>query len=278
MKTYTAPNQGTQFRTIVCELCGDAGYAPVMRTDTYTFVRCAGCGVTYQNPQPTLENLRERYGQDYYRYEIENEKSFFRLMQLGLDDVRFHELPGLQERGRFLDIGCATGMLLEHMRGRGWETQGVELCAESARHARETRGLQVSVGTLEEAAFPDESFRAIHFSHLIEHVLEPRVFLTEVRRILDPRGWVVIVTPNIQGFQARLLGVRWRSAIPDHLYLFNPRTLGTLLKEVGFRVERTVTWGGIAQGLAPSFIKVPLDRLAKKLGFGDVMLFLAQKT
>jgi hypothetical protein len=38
-----------------------------------------------------------------------------------------------------------------------------------------------------------------------------------------------------------------------------------------------VTWGGLAVGTAASIIKVPADRLAKKFGFGDVVLFLAAK-
>lgn len=277
MKTYTAPNVGTRYRTIVCGICGSASYRDSMRTDEYNFVRCRGCGVTYQNPQPTEESLLERYGSDYYRYEIENERNFFRLMLLGLEDIRFHSLEGLERPSTFLDIGCATGMLLEHMRGRGWVTRGVELCAQSAEHARKARGLEVFHGTLEEAALDAESCRVVHFSHLIEHVIEPRGFLTEVHRVLEPGGYAVIVTPNIQGFQARLLGSRWRSAIADHLYLFSPATLRRLLEDVGLRVERRVTWGGIAQGLAPAFLKVPLDRLAKRFGFGDVMLFLARK-
>jgi 2-polyprenyl-3-methyl-5-hydroxy-6-metoxy-1,4-benzoquinol methylase len=246
-----------------------------MRTEAYTFVRCDGCGVTYQNPQPTAESLQARYGGDYFSYEVENEDNFFNLMLLGLADIGFERLAGLESRGRFLDVGCATGRLLVHMRELGWKPQGVDLCGESARYASETRALEVFVGTLEQARFPSGSFRVVHFSHLLEHVREPRGFLGEVRRILTPDGYAVITTPNIDGLQARLLGNRWRSAIADHLYLFAPATLGSLLGAVGFEVERTVTWGGIAKGLAPRLVKAPLDRMAKRLGFGDVMMLLA---
>ena len=36
---------------------------------------------------------------------------------------------------------------------------------------------------------------------------------------------------------------------------------------------RTVTWGGLAKGTVPDFIKRPADRMAKRFGFGDVVLF-----
>jgi len=232
--------------------------------------------VIYQNPQPTPASLKRRYSAAYFDYEITNEDNFFNLMLLGLSDIGFHNLPDLDKTRGFLDIGCATGRLLEHLAGLGWPTKGVELCEESAEYGRRTRGLDIHAGTLYDAAFPAASWGVIHFSHLLEHVPEPRRFLQEVLRVLDPAGYAVITTPNISGLQARLFRTEWRSAIADHLYLFSKRTLLALLDDVGFIVERMVTWGGLAAGTAPRLIKRPMDKLAKRLGFGDVMLALAR--
>ncbi len=262
-----------------CPLCSGDGVEPFLDCGGFRFVRCDSCGLVRQDPQPVFDDLRERYDEEYFRYEIENERNFFQLMLLGLQDIRFERsaeaIPA--EGRRFLDIGCATGMLLEHMRVRGWQVQGVEICRPSAEYGIRTRGVPIHIGPLEEARFPEGSFRTVHFSHLIEHVNDPRAFLGEVYRVLAPGGQAVIVTPNVKGLQARLLGPKWRSAIADHLFLFDPISLGRLLGEVGFRTVAVKTWGGIARGLAPAWIKGPLDRLAKRFGFGDVMLFLAEK-
>jgi 2-polyprenyl-3-methyl-5-hydroxy-6-metoxy-1,4-benzoquinol methylase len=177
----------------------------------------------------------------------------------------------------FLDIGCATGMLIESMRGEGWEVRGVDVCRESAEYGRVHRGVDIFPGTLDEAHFADGSFGVVHFSHLIEHVPDPRGFLGEVRRILAPGGFAVITTPNIDGFQARLFGKAWRSAIADHLVLFSRKTLIRLVRESGFDVLQSVTWGGLAVGTAPFIVKRPVDRLAKRWGFGDVVMVLAAK-
>jgi hypothetical protein len=101
--------------------------------------------------------------------------------------------------------------------------------------------------------------------------------LIEIHRILKDNGKLFITTPNINGFQARLYGSRWRSAIFDHLFLFSFQTLKKLLVKTGFKIEKFAVWGGLAAGLAPLWIKRPVDFLAKRLGFGDVMIVKAGK-
>ena len=93
--------------------------------------------------------------------------------------------------------------------------------------------------------------------------------------MLAPNGYAIITTPNIAGLQARLFRSSWRSAIPDHLFLFSKRTLPRLLERAGLEVLRLVTWGGLAVGTAPAWIKNRIDTAAKRMGFGDVMLVLA---
>lgn len=277
-KTYSSIPGNERQETIPCPLCGSARTRSYLPCDGFAFVRCVDCSVVYQNPRPVFDDLRRRYGEDYFDYELSNEGAFFRLMRLGLADIRFQDrTAGLPSPKRFLDIGCATGMLIESMKKEGWETRGVDVCRESAEYGIRHRGVEIFIGTLEEARFPDAMFQVVHFSHLIEHVPDPRGFLAEVRRILAPGGFAVITTPNVDGFQARLFGKAWRSAIADHLVLFSKKTLGRLIAVSGFDIRQSVTWGGLAEGTATPFIKSPVDRLAKAWGFGDVVLYLAAK-
>ena len=277
-KTYSSPPADERQETVACPLCHSAASSPLLSSAGFRFVRCRSCSLVYQDPRPVFEDLRRRYGAEYFSYELDNERNFFELMRLGLRDIDFDELTrGFVRPRAFLDVGCATGMLLASMREKGWNTQGVDLCRQSAEYGIAHRGVPIFAGTLEEAGFASGSFSVVHFSHLIEHVPDPRGLLAEARRILAPDGLAVITTPNIGGFQARLFREAWRSAIPDHLTLFSRRTLGRLLGQCGFSVRRIVTWGGLARGTASRFIKGPVDALAKKCGFGDVMLFLAAR-
>jgi SAM-dependent methyltransferase len=237
------------------------------------------------NPQPlpgdVRRRYREEYGDDYLSYEIANEGAFLRLQELALGDAGFFELYNFDDSNaapgnrRILDVGCATGALLETLRDRGWDTAGVEISLPEAEYARRQRRLEVRTLPLEENGFPAAGFTAVLASHLIEHLNDPAAFVREARRILIPGGRFFVTTPNIDGFQARLFRGRWRSAIFDHLYLFSVKTLSALLRGAGFRVERIVTWGGLAAGIAPAPLKGLLDRGAKRFGFGDVMIIRA---
>ena len=160
------------------------------------------------------------------------------------------------------------------LKERGWTVKGVEISGPQAVYCRE-QGLEVSSLPIEKNNFEPGFFDAVITSHVIEHVNDPFSFAKEVRRILKPKGYFYITTPNISGFQARIFGSRWRSAIFDHLYLFSIKTLCGLLEKSGFTVERVKTWGGLAAGTAPAPVKRVFDKLAKPLGFGDVMIVRA---
>lgn len=225
--------------------------------------------------------MLRRYGDEYLAYETERHLeyraiSLMSLAEAGLrpDDYR---RPDGAERG-ILEIGCATGALLSAFREAGWRAMGVEVGQSMAGYARERFGLDVEAGTIETASFEPGSFDAVVATHLIEHLNDPRSFLAKARAALRQDGRLYLITPNVDGLQARMMGSRWRSAIRDHLYLFSARTLRAMLESECFSVERVGTWGGWPAGMRPVWLKRPMDRLAKRLGFGDVMVVKASAT
>lgn len=280
MKTFSKEPGIEPRGRIDCPVCGAVEFRPLWSNEHYSFARCRGCGLVYQNPQPLQTILAQRYDEEYFVYEKENEERYYRLMRLGLEDIRFNAMAsGIPEDKRtIVDIGCATGKLISYLQESGWRVQGVEICAASAEYGRQTYGVPIHIGTLESGRFPDGSFSVAHCSHLIEHLTDPKGFLQEMRRILAADGLLIISTPNIAGFQARLMGEQWRSAIADHIILYSRKTLKRLLEANGFRICRIKTWGGIGAGIVPDWIKKPADFLAKRTGAGDVMIVLAGRS
>lgn len=278
-KTFSKTPRSSENSTLIdCPCCGSDRFTPCWETEHARWQRCLDCSLVLQNPQPQVEDIIQRYDNEYFSYESRNEAAFLDLMLLGLKDIGFTRWESLEkDRKTFLDIGCATGRLGDHLNKKGWKARGVEVCREAAAFGNLHYEIDIYPGTVEEAGFEDESFHFVHSSHVIEHINRPDLFLREIWRILEPGGYYLCATPNIDGFQARLFQSKWRSAIADHLCLFSKKTLRQIAENNGFKVMKIKTWGGLGAGYAPAFIKKPVDRLVKLFGWGDVMMMVLQK-
>ncbi len=100
-----------------------------------------------------------------------------------------------------LDVGCDDGAWTDDV--RRWlgvpphHVHGLELVDERAELARR-RGFHVHTGDIEELwPFPDNYFDVVHANQVIEHVLRLDHFVTEIRRVLKPRGVAVVCTENL---------------------------------------------------------------------------------
>ncbi|MDC7220863.1 MAG: class I SAM-dependent methyltransferase [Spirochaetales bacterium] len=278
MKTYSSePGRDEKSRLIPCPLCGGDKFRSRWECGSFRFSRCLGCGLIMQNPQILPLHAHSRYDEEYCEYEKGNEESFLHLMKLGLQDAGFDRWEEEQRvKGPLLDIGCATGSLIRWLGERGWEAEGLEICSASAERAR-SGGQKVYELPLEKAALSAEAYSVIHSSHVIEHVNDPRSFVREIHRLLMPGGYFLCVTPNTASFQGVVKKEKWRSAIADHLILFSARRLKKLLEQEGFRIIARKTWGGAPAGSVPAPVKKIMDRAAKKGGWGDVVMLLAEK-
>lgn len=151
---------------------------------------------------------------------------------------RYAKVPG-----KLLEIGFGTGSFLKLAHDNGWEVYGTDLSEPLVKHVREDLKLSnISCGTLQELAFPDESFDVVAGFNFLEHVPDAREILEEIKRILRPSGVLAIMCPNISGIYHTLmpeiladndpLKISW--VPPQHIGYFNKTNLRMLLESVGF--------------------------------------------
>ncbi len=273
--------RGEQVKFINCDLCGADNAVDYLIFEEYKYVRCSNCGLIYQNPQPNIKPLKRRYSKKYFDYELRNQHNFFELMRKSLQDIKFLEKITPQfplEKRKFLDIGCATGLLLNYVRQYGWQVQGIEIDEYSADYARKNFNLNIINKTLEHSKIKNESFDVIHWSHVIEHLHSPTAGLEKIHKALKKNGYMLLTTPRVDSFQQRLFKQNWRSYHRDHLTIFSRKTLCRMIEKAGFQILRFFSWGGIAIDAGyPRWIKNIADRTVKLLNKGDVMFLLARK-
>ena len=109
--------------------------------------------------------------------------------------------------------------------------EGVEIDQRAAEVARSKFGLRVHCGTLEGVCDRlSGSYDVVSLYHVLEHVLDPLPFLERVRGLLAPLGLVVLRTPNSASVAARCARGWWEwCAAPEHVELYSPRSLRTIL-------------------------------------------------
>lgn len=230
---------------IVCNLCGASDARVLFRKDNTDFLQCRHCELEWVHPLPDMERMRRLYSDpcyfntdniSQYGYSdyVRNKHLTVNLFNRRLDEIR-HFTGGRQ--GWLLDVGCATGTLLELARLRGWEVAGVDVSEYATRIARDYYGLDVLTGELAEAAYPGEHFDVVVMDDLIEHVADPSALIKEVRRVLKLGGLVTLNTPNRAGLWHLMMGRRWfHYKQVEHTYFFSPRVISDLLGRHGFDV------------------------------------------
>jgi 2-polyprenyl-3-methyl-5-hydroxy-6-metoxy-1,4-benzoquinol methylase len=140
-------------------------------------------------------------------------------------------------KGRLLDFGCGGGSFLERMDRQGWQVTGVDISPLAVERIRSKLGLHALLGSLPHEALEPGSFDVITMWHSLEHAHEPLTVLREARRLLTPRGRLLVAVPNIASLPFRWFGPAWYGLdLPRHLTHFSPTTLGAMLVRAGFRI------------------------------------------
>jgi 2-polyprenyl-3-methyl-5-hydroxy-6-metoxy-1,4-benzoquinol methylase len=254
-----------------CLLCGATGGDVAVvgydrcfaRADDYTYWRCRGCGLVALDPLPSAPEIEAFYPPAYYGwldgparnldkrinrlairfyYGVES-RGRSRMLRRVFSALSGRILSGLMTPwggNRLLDIGCATGTVLDTYRRLGWRVAGIDQSAEAVALAR-ARGLPVHCGDVFSAPFgPD--FDVVLLNHFIEHVRDPIAVLARCATFVAPGGKIVMLTPNVRSLGFRWFGSCWYPLeAPRHLVLFDRHTLALLAHRVELAPIRIIT-------------------------------------
>jgi len=264
-----------------CLICGSPRCAALFQASDrlyhttrkeFAVVRCGECGLVRLDPHPAPEELRDYYPDRYWFSPDETtasrmEEAYRRLVLR--DHVQFvaRALASSRARGPLLDVGCGGGLFLGMMRQRGFRVAGLDFSREAAAIAWRRQLAPAVCADLEKAPLRAGSFAGITMFHVMEHLYDPRAYLTIAHGLLAEDGRLVVQVPNAASWQFRLLGRAWNGVdVPRHLFDFRARDVEELLGRCGFEVVRRKYFSlrdnpaGLASSLAPG-----LDPMARRV-------------
>jgi 2-polyprenyl-3-methyl-5-hydroxy-6-metoxy-1,4-benzoquinol methylase len=214
------------------------------------------------------------YSQSAQRWESNYKKKGFAVRK----DILHELLPPRNLAGQnWLDAGCGTGTLTRFLaEAKGCNTLGVDASAEMIANCVPARNTEFrQIRDIRETGLPDGTFDGVLCSSVLEYVSDPCAALVELKRLLKPKGLLLVSVPNahpiarwpmltIYWLTKHLGRWRWFQFLDYSKHSYSELRFCHLLNTCGFRVEAVRTFG----------VTLGFETL---LGHGTLMMFRAVK-
>lgn len=213
----------------------------------WTVARSSSSGLMFLSPRPEQDKIGAYYHEKEYephsslRQTSGFRNALYRLARRAALSWKARLIlaaaDALPSHPSILEIGCATGELLQELQRRtGARVYGSETDSKAAAYACKRFGLQVVTTSLEKSSI-EGPFDLIVLWHSLEHMHHIGEVLHKISCLLAPEGSIVAALPNPSGNDAKLFGENWVGwDAPRHLYHFTPGTLAALAAQYGLSI------------------------------------------
>ena len=185
--------------------------------------------------------------------------------------------PYLRTSGRLLDIGCQGGHQMAALDGSFSELYGVDIADYShmwgqfplfnfLKHDVDSSSLP----------FQDEYFDCIIATNILEHVFDVFGLMSEINRLLTPRGTCLISVPNVAQFRRLVSLLKGHTPVTggnvypfsqeqgwdgQHLHYFTEKSLTNLFKIYNLEIKQHIILGSLKwlKNINSSFFSTSID-------------------
>lgn len=223
-----------------CPICESKNNTKYWAMRGYSLTKCKKCEFVWDSNRS--ENVLLQYDKSYFKND--NPKggytNYFEGMKINrktfVDRLKKIE-KRLGFKGRLLDVGAALGDCLEVAQEMGWsDSYGVEVSKFAVSEAKKRGVKNIKNSTLAKSGYKYNSFDAITYQDVIEHVDDPIKELKTAYKHLKKDGLIFLVTPDIGGLWHKILKSMWYHYKPgEHIMYFSEGSLSLALEKAGYK-------------------------------------------
>ena len=281
-----------------CKVCKGNDIKFHFNVNNQNLWKCKICKFTFVEKKPTLSQLDKIYSETYFR---NSKYGSYNLAMLKENQRRQKLLKSWAKNGaHVLDVGCSTGDFIRHVKDE-YLTYGIdysEFAIKEAIKKNPELADNLKFGSIEKTDLGNRLFDIICLWDVIEHIWDPVKVISDLFSRLKPGGGLMISTPAIDSFNARLLGRYWPFMTPpEHLSFLSRETfykIASNLEEcelvyfsrkgkwanlsfIAYKISR-VSPGWFPIKILSPFFKWPLRLISMYVPSGDIAYVVLKKS
>jgi len=232
-----------------CLVCQSEKYEKYYDDATLIVYRCLNCTAVFLDESvPEVVYEDDYFDATYYknyRPDYNPQKHPVPLFTTILQAVKRWAPPP----AKMLEIGSGMGMFL-HLAGQdGYQAIGVETSKFAHAFACQKMKVDTRFGPIQDLGFQEDSFDVVILNDVIEHIGTPYPLMTHLIRLVKPGGFLVLETPNEDGFINAISTLIWKASLgwlkapflanhnPEHRIYYNAQSISTLFKTCGLEMK-----------------------------------------
>lgn len=203
---------------LYCKFCGckkvKKELALSLQSSIYS---CRDCSIAFTYPAPVLPDYQEM---DFHAHTAVEDlvtidslpKDWQKSIRTEIEMIKDNVAAG----SNVLEIGCGDGLLINELQKLSFNCFGIEPSYAATKRAV-TKGLNVIQGYFPVTSF-DSQMDVVILTHVFEHIENPIDFISGIKNILNPGGYILFAQTNYLGLIPRLQKENWYAWVPEHHY------------------------------------------------------------
>ena len=193
------------------------------------------------SPQPSLEKLPDYYKSEDYISHTDNKRNLFEKIYQLVKAISLKRklkiINSLSHSNKtLLDIGCGTGDFLKIAKQDNWSVMGIEP-NNRARTIANKKTNNLVFGNEKLQKLKPKSFDVITLWHVLEHLPDFDEQILIFKKLLKPKGILIIAVPNYKSYDAKCYQKFWAAYdAPRHLWHFSKNSISKLADQNAMKV------------------------------------------
>lgn len=209
--------------------------------ETFGISDCENCGLRFTVQAPDSQNIGKYYQSEDYISHSNTKKGFinslYHFARNFMIQQKINWIKSFSNYKSILDIGCGTGHFLNALKQNGYKVKGVEVDEGARNFAIQNFGLSVVSPEVYLNEPSIEKYGIITLWHVLEHIHNPKEFISKIMSSLEDDGVLLVAVPNYQSTDAQFYHDYWAAYdVPRHLWHFSPSFLIKWMDENGFNL------------------------------------------